>query len=152
MNDLTRLSPQAEGHSAVKDRFLKFAESFDAKLLSGNVELGLDMGKVIKMVKVTTSEDLILTDDYVKVLEADKDHLVSRKSSFHKALTLFPGGIALVENVAKVLQQFNNDKLHIASVARIDELCKILVKVAAAMVCATVCSSSPRRTFGLSSS
>ena len=84
---MTRLGPQAEGHSAVKDRFLKFAESFDAKLLSGNVELGLDMGKVIEMVKVTTSEDMTLTDDYVKVLEADKDHLVSRKSSFHKALT-----------------------------------------------------------------
>ena len=42
-NDLTRLGPQAEGYSAVKDRFLKFAASFDAKLLSGNEELGNDI-------------------------------------------------------------------------------------------------------------
>ena len=44
-------------------------------------------------------------------------------------MTLFPGGIALVESVAQVIQQYNKDKLHNVSVARIDELCKILEKV-----------------------
>ena len=39
VNDLTRLGPQAEGCSAVKDRFLKFAATFEAKLLSGTEEL-----------------------------------------------------------------------------------------------------------------
>ena len=46
VNDLTRLGPQAEGYSAVKDRFLKFAATFEAKLLSGNEELGNDMGNI----------------------------------------------------------------------------------------------------------
>ena len=54
VNDLTRLSPQGEGHSAVKDRFLKFAATFDAKFLSGNEELGHDMGKIHIMVKAAT--------------------------------------------------------------------------------------------------
>ena len=80
------------------------------------------------MVKAT-AEYLILTEDSIKELEADKGHLVSKKSSFHMALTLCPGGIALVESVAQVIQQYNNDKLHNVSVARIDEICKILVKV-----------------------
>ena len=132
VNDLTRLGPQAEGYSAVKDRFLKFAATFEAKLLSGNEELGNDMGKIIFMVKVATdsaTDSVILTEESIKQLEADKEHLVSKKSSFHKALTLFPGGIALVESVAQVIQQYNKDKLHNVSVARIDELCKILDKV-----------------------
>ena len=132
VNDLTRLGPTAEGCSAVKDRFLKFAATFEAKLLSGNEELGNDMGKIIFMVKAATdsaTDSVILTEESIKQLEADKEHLVSKKSSFHKALTLFLGGIALVENVAKVIQQYNQDKLYIASVARIDELCKSLVKV-----------------------
>ena len=90
--------------------------------------MGNGMGKFIFMVKAAT-DSVILTEESFKQLEADKEHLVSKKSSFHKALTLFLGGIALVESVAQVIQQYNKDKLHNVSVARIDELCKILEKV-----------------------
>ena len=79
MNDLTRLGPQVEGCSAVKDRFLKFAATFEAKLLSGNEELGNDMGKIVFMVKAATdsaTDSVISTEESIKQLEADKEHNV----------------------------------------------------------------------------
>ena len=91
MNDLTRLVPQAEGCSAVKDRFVKFAATFEAKLLSGNEELGNDMGKIIFMVKATDSatDSVILPEESIKQLEADKrmykrQYLAFRHDGAHK--------------------------------------------------------------------
>ena len=75
-------------------RFKKFMAHFDDQLLvDGNEKLGSDIVEFTKLVAMCKAKDSTdFSDDSIEELATTKAHLISKQSTFHKPLTLFPGG------------------------------------------------------------